>query len=174
MKNWRGEPTLQFIPPCLSPSNYETWSLPPSWSWSWSWLLYLSEFESLSDVATRSLSSILRDKNLGTFHVPGDVGWWGRARQGTSCLSGGNYYDQDGNVGDEEGEYDRYFNRLKLMSAFIYYIKFIPSWNQTYVSVTTGPTMPAMLKVCEILTADLIANTYLFLFWFSVILFGHD
>ena len=53
--------------------------------------------------------------------MPGDVGWWGRARQGTSCLSGGNYYDEDDNVGDEEGEYDRFFNRLKLMSAYILY-----------------------------------------------------
>ena len=49
--------------------------------------------------------------------MPGDVRWWGRARQGTSCLSGGNYYDQDGNVGDEEGEYDSWGIQVILVTG---------------------------------------------------------
>ena len=39
--------------------------------------------------------------------MPGDVGWLGKALQGTSCLSGDNSYDdEDDGDGDEEDEYD--------------------------------------------------------------------
>ena len=109
------------------------------------------------NVATRSLSSILRDKNLGTFHVLGDVGWWDKALQGTSCLSGG--------MADMMRMIMLVMRRTNMMfqkaevDGDLYIISNLFHHKIKHVSVTTGPTMPAMLKVCEILTADVIANT---------------